>query len=139
MEIRVYEELPEAAIAIRTAVFMEEQGFVNELDEIDHIAVHFVMYEDKIPVAACRVFRSQEKDSYVLGRLAVMKSCRSRGSGAAMIARAEQYVRERGGKSLALHSQCRAVDFYWKQGFMERGPIEEDEGCPHIWMYKELD
>ena len=57
-EIRVYEELPEAAVQIRTTVFMEEQGFVNEMDEIDSIATHFVMYEGENPVATCRVFWS---------------------------------------------------------------------------------
>ena len=51
MEIRIYEELPQSAAAIRTAVFMEEQGFVNEMDETDQVAVHLVMYDGEWPLA----------------------------------------------------------------------------------------
>ena len=39
---------------------------------------------------------------------------------------------------MALHAQCTAMDFYRKQGFEEQGDVEEEEGCPHMWMYKEL-
>ena len=34
-EIRIYDELPEEASRIRRVVFVEEQGFMEEFDEID--------------------------------------------------------------------------------------------------------
>ena len=49
MEIRRFDTLPESAIRVRTAVFVEEQGFVNELDGTDQVAVHF-----EIGRASCR-------------------------------------------------------------------------------------
>ena len=138
MEIRIYEELPQSAVAIRTAVFVEEQGFVNEMDETDQVAVHLVMYDGETPVATCRIFQKADRDAYILGRLAVMKAYRGRQIGAGMMQRAEEYVRGKGGKRMAWHAQCTAMDFYRKQGFEEQGDVEEEEGCPHMWMYKEL-
>lgn len=136
MEIKIYDVLPQSAVDVRTAVFIEEQGFVNEMDETDQTAVHLVMFDGEKPVAACRVFWSDGRNSYVLGRLAVLKPYRGKMLGTEMMKRAEQYVRDQGGGSIALHAQCRVMDFYRKQGFEERGPVEEEEGCPHMWMYK---
>ena len=39
-----FDTLPEAAREIRTAVFMEEQGFREEFDELDGESVHLVLY-----------------------------------------------------------------------------------------------
>ena len=55
-----------------------------------------------------------------------------------MLAEAEKCVLAKGGKILMLHSQCRAKDFYAKSGYTEFGEIGYDEGCPHIWMKKQL-
>ena len=66
MEVKIFDYLPEDAYKIREDVFIKEQGFVNELDEIDNIATHIVLYIDNEPVGTCRVFfccRGQEKDS----------------------------------------------------------------------------
>ena len=37
MIIKIYEEIPQEAKTIREAVFMKEQGFKDEFDEIDQI------------------------------------------------------------------------------------------------------
>jgi len=75
-------------------------------------------------------------NSYTLGRLAVIEKYRGKNIGSVMLKEAERYVRENGGKDLILHAQCRVVDFYKKSGFIELGNVEDDEGCPHIWMKK---
>ena len=33
---------------------------------------------------------------------------------------------------------CRVKKFYIKSGYVEFGAVEDDEGCPHIWMKKQL-
>ena len=58
--------------------------------------------------------------------------------GAKMIGEAERIVKEEGGTSIRLHAQCRGTPFYGQQGYKEYGVIEDDEGCPHIWMKKQL-
>ena len=40
MEIRSYHSLPQEAVLVRTKVFVEEQGFQNEFDDIDDSALH---------------------------------------------------------------------------------------------------
>ncbi len=139
LEILVYDCLVQEARDIRLEVFVEEQGFQDELDEIDLVAKHFVMYaEDRTPAATCRVFWDEEINGYVLGRLAVRREYRGRKAGAAMMEAVEKYVRNKGGESITLHAQCRASEFYRKQGFVEFGEIGEEEGCPHVWMKKDI-
>lgn len=140
MRYRIFEKyLPPEAREIREEVFIQEQGFQNELDEIDEVAAHIVMYgEGELPMGTCRVFQDTQPDVFILGRLAVRKEYRGKHIGSKVIKAAEAYVQEMGGKALILHSQCRASAFYRQNGFQEYGEIEDDEGCPHIWMRKDL-
>lgn len=139
MKIKVYDYLSEDAKTIREKVFINEQGFEHEFDDIDKIAAHIVMYgENDEPVATCRVFEAAEKGSYIFGRLAVIRAYRGMGIGRKMITEAEKLVVEKGGTSVSLHAQCRVKSFYEKSGYREFGDIEDDEGCSHIWMSKGL-
>ena len=137
MKTVIYENFPNEASEIRKAVFIDEQGFQSEFDEIDNEAVHIVFFDESdVPVATCRVFWNEEKNAYTLGRLAVTKKCRGKGIGSAVVKEAERYVHRMGGTDIILHAQCTAADFYRKLGFTEFGEIEEEQGCPHIWMRK---
>ena len=139
MKISIYENIPDEAREIRETVFIDEQGFQSEFDEIDDAAIHIVSYdEDDVPVATCRVFWNEEMKAYTLGRLAVTKKCRGKKIGSAVVIEAERYVQKMGGTDIVLHSQCTAADFYKKLGFMEFGDIEDEQGCPHIWMKKSV-
>lgn len=139
MKISVYESFPDHAKEIREAVFIKEQGFQHDFDQTDDTAIHIVMFdENEIPAATCRVFWDEEMSSYVLGRLAVIKKYRGKNIGTAMVKEAEECVKKRGGISMVLHAQCRVADFYKKLGFTEFGGIEYDEGCPHVWMKKNI-
>ena len=139
MKTEIYDFLPEEAREIRISVFVKEQGFENEFDEIDSEAVHIVIRnDDGMPVATCRIFRGKTADCHIFGRLAVMKEFRGRGIGSDVVKSALEYVENSGGKKLMLHSQCSAIEFYEKLGFESFGEVEYEENCPHIWMKKEL-
>ena len=140
MEFKTYDYLDDDAKIIRTKVFIEEQGFENELDEIDDYAIHIVLYDNKIPIATCRVFKdeTEENNTYILGRLAVKKEYRGRRIGTEMLKEAEKIVLQNNGSTLKLHAQCRAKQFYAISGYTEYGKVEYDEGCPHIWMKKQI-
>ena len=139
MKVRFYDSLPEEAKTVRRKVFMEEQGFVNEFDETDEEAFHLVAFDDcENPIATCRFFRGTEENEYILGRLSVIKAWRGKNIGTKLLLEAEKYVKERNGHSILLHAQCRVTHFYNQIGYSEYGNIEDDEGCPHIWMRKEL-
>lgn len=138
MDIRAYDYLPEEARAIRRAVFMEEQGFVDEFDEVDDIATHIVLFDGGEAVATCRLFPSGEPGEYVVGRLAVMRGHRGSHLGARTLAAAEDEAARRGATSVVLHAQVRAAGFYESQGYERFGEQDLDEGCPHVWMRKSL-
>lgn len=138
MYVKVYSALPEEACWIREIVFVEEQGFAEEFDKLDVIAKHFVLFQEEEPAATCRVYWDEERQQHILGRVAVRREFRRQGLGAAMIGIVEQYIRTHGGSSIHLHAQCRIQEFYEAVGYATYGDIEDDQGCPHIWMKKEL-
>lgn len=139
MRIERFMTAPEQALEVRIKVFVEEQGFRDQFDEIDAVAAHFVAFdEENQPVGTCRVFVGEDENVYLLGRLAVMKEYRGQKLGSKIVEMAESYVREAGGKELRLHAQYQVAEFYEKLGYSSFGDIEEEEGHPHIWMKKEV-
>ena len=78
IQIRMQQGLSQDARIIRQEVFVEEQGFHHEFDETDQTAWHLVLYENGYAAGCCRLFSSDNPDVYILGRLAVRKSCRGR-------------------------------------------------------------
>ncbi|MDC0700735.1 GNAT family N-acetyltransferase, partial [Blautia wexlerae] len=93
---------PEAK-RIRQTVFVEEQGFQNEFDEIDPIARHVVAWEDGRPVATGRVFpKDGSKEIWTIGRVAVLPPYRGKGIGALIVRQLEQIARECGAREWML-------------------------------------
>ena len=139
MRVELFQYVPKEARAIREKVFIEEQGFQEEFDYIDDVATHFVVYDDsEAAIATCRVFYDEQQGSYLLGRLAVTKEHRGKNIGRLIVEAAEKHVQEIGGAQLQLHAQCRITEFYNKLGYVAFGDVEDDQGCPHIWMRKVL-
>ena len=134
--IRDFNNLPDDALHLRKKVFVEEQGFCDEFDDIDGRAIHFVLYENDMPIATCRIFVGDTKGSYILGRLCVLKEYRGRGIGSRILSAAEDKVKLLGGDKLSLHAQYQAREFYKKLGYSEYGEIEYEQHCPHIWLVK---
>lgn len=138
METILYKKLPKEAQEIRTKVFVEEQGFEEEFDETDAIALHLVVFDEGKPAATCRIFWDEEKSMYIVGRIAVLPEYRGRHVGASILQDAETQIYKLGGSELYLHAQCQASEFYEKQGYRKMGTVELEQGCPHTWMFKKL-
>lgn len=138
MEIKMYRTLPEEAMAIRKTVFVEEQGFHDEFDEVDISANHLVLFDGDRPVATCRFFKNEGTNDYTIGRIAVLGPYRGQSNGAKLLREVERIVKQRKGDAIRLHAQVRAKGFYEKQGYRPYGEIELEEGCPHIWMHKTI-
>lgn len=136
MLIRQYNTLPQEAREIREEVFMKEQGFKNEFDEIDETAIHFVGFVENKPAATCRIFFSKENNSYMLGRLAVKKNFRGQHLGEKIVLFAECHLKEINAPCCTLFAQLQASKFYEKLGYQSFGEMLEEEGCPHIMMKK---
>ena len=135
---KTYSSLPDEAAAIRKAVFVDEQGFVDEFDGTDDAATHIVLYNDDEPIACCRFFAGAEAGAYVIGRFAVLKERRKQGAGTLLLKEAERQIREAGGKRITLAAQVRAKGFYAKAGYAARGGEFLEQDYPHVRMEKLL-
>ena len=125
------------SFAVRKAVFIDEQGYKNEFDEIDNICDYVTVYCEGKLAGTGRAFPSKENDTFVFGRIAVLKEYRGLHLGAVILAELEKIVKAKGAKCAVLHSQQHAVGFYEKSGFSLCGDeIEYDEGQPHCLMKK---
>lgn len=123
---------------IREEVFVSEQGFQNEFDEIDNYATHLVFYEKNTPIAVCRYYKDKEKDTYIVGRIAVLKAYRGNHFGQCILEVLEENIVSKGGKKISLSAQVRVQSFYKKSGYVAKGDTYMDENCPHICMEKNL-
>lgn len=117
-------------------MFINEQGFQEEFDELDGISNHLVTFDGDKPCATVRFY--EQDGIYYIGRLAVLKEYRSKHLGAKIVNEAEKIIKEKGGKEIRLHSQVQAMPFYQKQGYVPFGERDFDEDCPHQWMKKKI-
>lgn len=138
METKIYNQLPDEAKEIRLEVFVKEQGFEEEFDDIDETAAHIVLFDGSHPVGVCRVFTDPESGRVMIGRVAVRKAFRGKGLGADIIKAAEEYAAENGVNEIWIHSQEQAAGFYSAIGYKDTGIHDVEEGCPHILMRKVL-
>lgn len=138
MIIESFDYLPLEAKNIRETVFVNEQGFNYEFDGIDDISTHLVLYIDDKAAATCRFFLDKKKDTYLIGRIAVLKNYRGLGLGSQLLQSAENLITKKGGKLIRLSAQLQAVEFYRKNGYICESKTHYDESYPHVWMYKKL-
>lgn len=136
MDTKMYTALPQEAKDIRIEVFMKEQGFENEFDDIDDISFHIVVFDEEKPIGTCRFFK--ENNHYTIGRVAVLKEYRNQHIGNVLLERAEKEIKKLNGDLIVVHAQVRVSPFYEKQGYIQFGQIDDDEGVPHMWMKKRI-
>lgn len=136
MEYKKFSKLNNDIINIRTSVFIEEQGFQKEFDDMDEYSSHIVLYENKKPIATCRYFT--ENDIYHIGRVAILKEYRGKHLGNTIMQIAEKEIKKEGGKKIEVSAQLRVSKFYHKLGFIPVGDTYLDEYCQHIKMIKKL-
>lgn len=89
----------------------------EEFDERDGDGTRYiVLLDDGYPVATCR-FHASGEDRVQIGRVVVLPEYRGRGLGARVIAEAERWIAEGGGREVEIDSRVVAVGFYEKLGY----------------------
>lgn len=136
IDFKVTNTLSEDEKMIRETVFIEEQKFKIEFDDIDNIATHIIMYLDGKPVGCCRLYN--QENEYHIGRIAILKPYRGKGFGEKILLEAEKAAKEKGADCISLSAQVRASGFYEKLGYKKHGEIYFDEYCEHIAMKKDI-
>ena len=131
----------EDAKKIRTAVFVEEQGYSAEMefDEEDAVAVHAVLYQDGEPAATGRLL-DLGSGVFKPGRIAVMKNQRGRHLGEKVVAALMEEGRKRGAVEFHISAQTQARGFYEKLGYtcVDESNVYPDGHIPHIDMVKKI-
>ncbi len=123
---------------LRIEVFEGEQGFVDDVDDIDKIAWHLAIFDGNEIIGCARLFSEDDKTLYHAGRIAVKKNRRSEGIGFKIMELLKEKAIEIGADSLVLSSQMQAAGFYEKCGYEKDGEIYLDQDCPHIDMVLKL-
>ncbi len=136
----------QAAFAIRTLVFVEEQGVPAELelDELDATAIHVVAETDAETAVhqGGRVVGTGrlvvEGGDAQIGRIAVLPEWRRRGVAGLVIATLEHEAAGLGYATVALHAQRYIQPLYDMHGYRVTGPPFIEAGIDHVPMMKRL-
>ena len=122
---------------IRIRVFVREQRVPPEieLDRDDQRAIHFLAIKAGKGVGTARVVMS--RDGAKIGRMAVLKSHRRRGIGAALLKRAILAAKRLRVRRIYLHAQVAVIGFYARLGFRAVGRVFDEAGIAHRKMILE--
>lgn len=163
MDIQLKTGCFDDAALVRRAVFVDEQGYEIEFDQIDEASdcIHVTLYADGQLAGCSRVFPEELEraadaealvppafdtdegvaagETYIMGRVAVLSTMRRRGLASKIIEASEAAARDAGAKLIKLHAQEYVLPLYVKAGYTQIAPVDyEDEGKPHAWMAKRM-
>lgn len=130
----------DAAMALRQAVFVDEQGVPaeTEADALDSRAIHLVAVDaDGRVQGTCRLL-ADGPHAMRVGRLCVAPAARRRGLGTALLAQAEREAHAAGATRLAMHAQSAAASLYRALGYEAHGETFTEAGIEHVAMDKSL-
>jgi predicted GNAT family N-acyltransferase len=134
------------ALALRRAVFIEEQGVPEEIeiDEFDDdparvtSAVHVLLRRGGTAIATGRLLLDGHDGAAHIGRVAVRRDLRRQGHGRALMEALHDVARARGCAGIVLAAQTHAIGFYERLGYVARGEVFFDAGIEHRWMDLQL-
>jgi predicted GNAT family N-acyltransferase len=140
--IGLWTDLGEDAGAVRTQVFVKEQGIAPELewDALDAKVMHAVVYnEEGIPIGTGRLITpSASGKPAKIGRMAVLAQYRRQGVGDDILDALITEAMQAGYTSIELSAQAYVSDFYVRHGFEKIGPLFDEVGIPHQKMVLSL-
>lgn len=125
--------------AIRTEVFVEEQGVPKEEELVREAqtTIHALARINSIPVATGRLITIDNKNARI-GSMSVKLEYRRIGVASLVLDFLEEKARKKGIQHITLEAQEYVKQFYSERGYCERGGVFLDVGIPHIKMAKEL-
>lgn len=129
-------------LAIRHAVFVEEQGFFEHTDRDDHdedaATIHVLGLSGRVAGGAVRLYELDDPGLWKGDRLAVLPPFRRRGLGAPLVRFAVARAGELGGRLMIAHVQLPNVVFFRRLGWRPQGDPVEFVGRLHQVMEIDL-
>jgi YbgC/YbaW family acyl-CoA thioester hydrolase len=139
-QIGTWQDLQAHASAVRTEVFVHEQGIAadEEWDDADATAVHVLVCNGYgVPLGTARLLQPETGVAQI-GRMAVTRLMRGSGLGHQLMQALVQQASKRGDREVRLHAQRSAQGFYARQGFVSHGEPFDEVGIAHIEMRMRL-
>ena len=124
------------ALKLRQDVFIIEQDCIYEdIDLIDLVSEHILLYDQESLVGYCRIVPEGEKfDAPSIGRVIVSPAYRGLGKGKLLMEKALGLLRERSVPIVIIEAQEYLVRFYQSLGFINKSQAYEVDGINHILM-----
>ena len=134
VEVGAWDVLGSEAQALRTAVFVDEQGvpMALERDAEDAAAVH-ALARNRLGLAV-GTGRLVAGAPARIGRMAVRRDLRGSGVGRRVLDALAAAAGARGDAEVMLHAQVSALAFYRRAGFVAHGAEFEEAGIAHQEM-----
>lgn len=133
LDSRCYQD----ALAIRRAVFIEEQGIDARREiESEKGPCYYVGYYDTRPVVTARVI--QDNKAWTIQRVCVLPEMRGHHLGQVIMNSIERDAINQHIKILTLHAQEHAKEFYEGLNYQVVGEKFRDAGIWHYTMVKQL-
>lgn len=122
LKIGPWQALEKPITALRTAVFLEEQGVPEEevFDGGEGGDLHGVLLEEGVPLA-CASLREEAPGTWLVHWVATEKAHRGRGLARQVMETLLAEAARRGAERVSLEAQSTAVGFYEKLGFAPCG------------------
>ena len=127
-------------VALRTRVFVDEQGVPPEIeqDDRDATAVHALSRDAAGRLVATGRLLLGDGRRAGIGRMATDAAARGSGHGAAVLAELHRQAALRGVTEIELHAQVTARAFYERAGYTAVGDVYEEAGIAHVTMRRRL-
>ncbi len=122
--------------SVRTQVFVLEQECpaIEEFDEQDNVAEHYLGYSADQPAIVCRVLYVSDNVAKI-GRIATLKEFRGKGFATALLTSIIKKLRENANISeIQMSAQEHAIGLYEKLGFEAYGESYIEDYLPHRMM-----
>ena len=126
-------------LQLRSEVFVVEQACVfQDMDGADERAMHLMGRSGGQLVAYARCFPAGVKYAEAsIGRVITRSSARASGRGHALMQRAIGAMAAHWGhQPIRIGAQARLETFYNRHGFVQAGPIYDEDGIDHIEMVR---
>ena len=80
------------AFFVRANVFVIEQGFKVEFDDLDKISWHLTVYDREEPIGAARIYKGED-GVWQIGRICVLENYRGKHLGNQILSACEEKIR----------------------------------------------
>lgn len=126
-------ELSKLSNEIRQKVFVQEQNVAPEIeyDEYEKEASYLLLFYNELPIGTAR-WRETEK-GIKLERFALLQEFRNKGLGSVLLREILKDVIPLQ-KTIYLHAQVTAVNYYEREGFVKEGDIFVEANIEHYLM-----